>query len=222
MFPFFTIPNFEVKAYGTRHEAKLEAITYAPIVQKHELEQYLDFANSSRGWLVQSRQIFDKLQPGQNRSSEPPANPFPPTLLCVDHAKDKKYYSKVLLSPCLLEAEWHMPLLQVSPPPFMNQTFHNIDLLTDPVYKKIIKAADLVSDVVFSHIDLDPHIFDFVFGNEIHGANHTHPHTLASFAVREGLTDGKVVGYVFGIVAWDKYVEGKWIPMIRLKKSSRR
>jgi hypothetical protein len=29
----------------------------------------------------------------------------------------------------------------------------------------------------FSHIDLDPHKLDFIFGNEVHGENHTHPHT---------------------------------------------
>jgi hypothetical protein len=61
----------------------------------------------------------------------------------------------------------------------------------------------------FSHIDLDPHKLDFIFGNEVHGENHTHPHTLASFAVRDGLDGGKVLVYVFGIIAWDKYIEGK-------------
>jgi hypothetical protein len=134
----------------TRHEAKQEAITYAPNVQKNELEQYREFANTSRGWLFHSRKIFDKLEPGQNRSSEPPANPFPSMLLCVDHAEDKKHYSKVLLSQGLLDAEWYyLPLLSLFPLSFINQTFNNIDLLTNSVYRKITKAADVLSEVVF-------------------------------------------------------------------------
>jgi hypothetical protein len=60
----------------TRHEAKQEAITYAPNVQKNELEQYREFANTSRGWLFHSRKIFDKLEPGQNRSMNPQQTHF--------------------------------------------------------------------------------------------------------------------------------------------------
>jgi hypothetical protein len=68
-FPFFTVPNLEVDAYGTRHEAKFETVVFAPIIQHDQLEEYFAFANEERGWLEKSKVIYDKLEPGQNRSS---------------------------------------------------------------------------------------------------------------------------------------------------------
>jgi hypothetical protein len=207
-FPFFTIPYFEVKAFGTRHEAKFETVAFAPIVKHSELEQYLDFSNRTRDWLEESKMIFDKLLPGLNRTSEPPVNQYPPSLLCVDHKEDKKDYSKILLAPCFVQSDSYLPLLQISPPPFANQTFNNINFLSDPTYETIIEAASQVKNVVFSQIDLDPHVFDFVYGSEIHSSIHTHPHTLAALAVFDGLSGGNVVGYLFGVIGWDKYMKG--------------
>lgn len=208
-FPFFTIPYFEVKAFGTRHEAKFETVAFAPVVRDIELDQYLDFANRTRGWMEESKMIYDKLVPGSNRSSEPPAVQYPSSLLCVDHAEDKKEYSKVLLAPCFIHQDWYLPLLQISPPPFPNQTFNNMNFASDPTYRTIIEAASQVKNLVFSQVDLDPHVFDFVFGTEIHNSSHTHPHTLAALAVFDGLSGGNLVGYLFGVIGWDKYMKGE-------------
>jgi hypothetical protein len=96
----------------------------------------------------------------------------------------------------------------VSLPPYLNKTFYSVDFFTDPFYREKTTAAMEVFDVVFSRIDLDPRIFDLIFGDEIHSTVHEHPHTLAAAAVRDGLDSGKVVGYLFGVIAWDKYVQG--------------
>jgi hypothetical protein len=209
-FPFFSIPNFEVKAYGTRKDAKFETVAFAPIVQLHQLDQYLTFANASRNWLEESKLIYDKLEPGKDRSKEHPTPLFPDSLMCVDHREYEKDKSKVLLSPCSVQADEYLPLLHISPPPLMNETFNNIDFYTDPTYKTLTTAAKLVSDVVFSPIDLDPKIFDFVFGSEVHrSTTRTHPHTLAAAPVWSGLSGGQVIGYVFGVMDWANYMTGK-------------
>lgn len=210
-FPFFSVPNFEIKAYGTRQDAKFETVAFAPLVQDDELSQYLDFANNTRMWLDQSKQIHDKLEPGDKRSGEPLTPPFPDSLLCVDHQEDQKDHSKVLLSPCSIHEKEYLPLLHISPPPLQNETFHNIDFFTDPTYKTITSAAKQVSDVIFSQIDLDPKIFDFVFGSEVHrAATSSHPHTLAAVPVFSGLESGRVTGYIFGVMDWANYMTGKF------------
>jgi hypothetical protein len=91
----------------------------------------------------------------------------------------------------------------------LNKTFFNLDFFSDPFYQKITTAASEMSDLVFSHIDMDPHVFDLVFGDEIHSTVHNIPHTLASMVVYDGLNSGRVVGYVFGVVAWEKYMSDK-------------
>jgi hypothetical protein len=105
----------------------------------------------------------------------------------------------------------YLPLLHISPPPLVNETFNNIELLSDHVYRDVVPAARAVKNVVFSKIDLDPHVFDFVFGSEIHSNTHTHPHTLTAIPVYDDIvpTDN-VVGFAFGVIAWDKYMTGKF------------
>jgi hypothetical protein len=211
LFPYFSIPNYEAKAYELREQALFGTVAFAPIVRHDELDQYLDFANQTRDWLDQSKQIYDGVEPGFNRSSEPPTPPIPKSLLCVDHQEEKKDYSEVLKKPCSAQAEWYLPLHHISPPPLPNAKFQNLDFLSDPTYKRITEAANRASNVVFSHIDLDPHVFDFVFGTELHDEIHVHPHTLAAIPVysdvRIGAEDG-IIGYIFGVLAWDKYMEG--------------
>lgn len=209
-FPNFKIPNYEVKAFGMRNEALFETVAFAPIVKHEELEQYLVFANDTRGWVEESKKIYDELEPGKNRSSEPITPPFPKTLMCVDHREYQKDYSKVLVGPCAIQKEEYLPLLQISPPPYINETFNNIDFFSDFLYQEIVMAASQVKDLVFSVIDVDPHVFDFVFGLEVHPSLvHTHPHTLTAIPVFDDIipTD-TIVGYVFGVLAWDKYMTG--------------
>jgi hypothetical protein len=185
-------------------------VTFAPIVKHDQLEQYFEFSNNARGWLEESKKIYDKLQPGENRSSEPPTPPLLSSLLCVDHAEGKeKYYSKVLAAPCSVRSETYLPLLHISPPPFLNKMFFILDFFTDLFYQRITTAASEVSNLVFSHIDMDPRVFDLVFGNEIHSTVHNRPHTLAAVALYDGLNGGRVVGYAFGVVAWERYMSGK-------------
>jgi hypothetical protein len=210
VFPYFSIPHFEVKAFGIRNEALFESVAFAPVVRDSELQNYLKFANNTRNWLVESKIIYDELEPGKNRSSEPPPPHFPATLTCVNHYEYQKHYTKVLAGPCSIHSDTYLPLLHISPPPFPNQTFNNINFLVDPIYKNITEAAKQVKNVVFSRIDLDPHVFDFVFGSEIHSNKHTHPHTLAAIPVYDDIIPTeKVVGFAFGVIAWDKYMTGK-------------
>jgi hypothetical protein len=211
LFPFHSVPNYEAKAFELREQALFGTVAFAPIVQHDELDQYLDYANQTRDWLDKSKQIYDWVQPGFNRSGEPPTPPIPQSLLCVDHREEKKDYSEVLKEPCSGQAEWFLPLRHISPPPLPNATFHNIDFLSDPTYEELTKAANEVSNVVFSYIALDPHVFDFVFGTELHDEVHIHPHTLAAIPVYSDVTIGtedEIVGYIFGVLAWDKYMQG--------------
>jgi hypothetical protein len=153
--------------------------------------------------------MYDKLEPGKNRSMEPLTPIISPWMNCVARSENKEHYSQVLTSPCFIHSESYLPLLQISPPPFPNQTYQNIDYFTDPTFKTVSAAAREVSNVVFSYIDVDPRAFDLVFGDEIHDINHTHPHTLTAMPVFDDVGVGNVVGYVFGVVAWDKYMTGK-------------
>lgn len=208
-FPFFEVPSYEVLGHGIRNQALFETVAFAPLVKHQDREQYLQFANQTRGWLDESKKIYDKLKAGANRSSEPPTPPYPQTFMCVSHEEEKEDYSKVVLTPCLNDEDLYLPLLQISPPPFPNQTYHNIDYFTNPTYKSLAAAADQVANVVFSQIDADPSAFDFVFGSEIHSLVHTHPHTLTALPVFNDIGLRDVVGYIFGVVAWDKYMTGK-------------
>ena len=65
-FPHFSVPAFESHAFESRQLAGFETITYAPIGIR--IDQWLDFANKSRGWLDESKDIFDKPRPLPSQS----------------------------------------------------------------------------------------------------------------------------------------------------------
>ena len=130
-FPHFSIPAFEAYAYDARTLAGFEVITYAPVAVKRR--EWTEFAQSSRGWLDESKRIFDILEPGQNRSAEPPVAELPMFVF--------NYGENGTLSP-LIENTLFVPSLHISPPPFQeSKIYQNINMFSQPDYREVSFAA---------------------------------------------------------------------------------
>lgn len=130
-FPYFAVPSWEAAAYESRIQAGFETVTYAPVNQK--LDRWLDFSQVSRGWLDESKQIYDDLVPGKNRSSEPPVGPLPNIVWDVDDDGtliERKRNGLMVTS------------LHVSPPPLPSvEVYQNINFFSNPEYRAVSHAC---------------------------------------------------------------------------------
>ena len=176
-FPHFSVPAFESHAFESRQLAGFETITYAPIGIR--IDQWLDFANKSRGWLDESKDIFDELQPGQNRSLEPPTPPLEDVLW--------QYDENLNLVPRTRNG-LIVPSLHTSPPPVLTtQHYQNVDMFSDEACRLASLAAVQLKNSVFSKFDLRyVNVTAGIIGAEnhelLHGsktAQYALPHSLA-------------------------------------------
>jgi hypothetical protein len=200
-FPFFSIPYFEVKAHAARAQASFDVVTYAPVVFGTQMDQYLTFANATRGWYDQSRVMYDELEPGMNRSAEPLASALPTELWTEDGNGTRLIDEGVV--PIAI------PSLHISPPPpLTDKVRQNIDLWRDVRYKTVTLASLTLKDAVFSEFG------DFYSYEELtNDEDRRHPHSIAAqpiFKNRLRIETNKkglqVVAYLYSIINWRKYL----------------
>jgi hypothetical protein len=213
-FPYFSVPSFEAKANAARHHAGFEAVIYAPIVTNEA--EWMEFAQTSRHWLDDSKIWFDILEPGQNRSLEPAAPLLPETIWA--------YNDDGTLSP-RKDRGIFVPSLHTSPPPMNNgQVYQNVDLFSRDEFRSVTVASVKLSDSVFSRFDVAfAKESDRILGVErhqlLHDAFHDattssndmlDPHSIAVQPVYlfngvEGFKN-KIVGYLVSIISWDYFL----------------
>ena len=137
-FPYFAIPSFEAKAHEARIQAGFEVVVYGPVAPK--IEPWLEFAQASRGWLDESKVMYDALEPGQNRSDEP-ATPMLPDAV-YDYVPSPTNASADLKKRT--QKGFFLPSLHVSPPPVLPAgvyPYQNVNMFSNPVYKDISLAS---------------------------------------------------------------------------------
>jgi hypothetical protein len=210
VFPYFAVRSFEAKAYEARIQAGFEMITYAPIVSKES--SWIDFVKENYDWIDESKRTFDILEPGQNRANEPKALEPPETIwtMTENGALIKRKARGIFL-----------PSFQISPPPINNgNIFANVDLFSDPNYKSVSLAAVKLNDSVFSRFDeyyskYSDQTIGEAHHQSLHDTFHTdsrvsrmvHPHSIAAQPVYDSMSrNTKVIGYLFGVIAWDTFL----------------
>jgi hypothetical protein len=130
-FPYFAVPAWEAAAYESRIQAGFETVTYAPVTQKREL--WLNFTQASRGWLDESKRIYDDLEPGKNRAAEPPTGPLPNAVYDFDDDGELTERERDGLM---------VPSLHVSPPPLQSvDIYQNINMFSNPQYRGVSQAS---------------------------------------------------------------------------------
>jgi len=133
-FPYFVVPGFEAYAYEARTQAGLEMIQYAPIA--NNVQQWINFSQTTRTWIDESKQIYDDLNRGENRAAEPSAalKPLPPYVY--------QYTSDGSFATIDHGFRLFVPSLQTSPPPLENAThYENVDLFSNRLFKDLCLAS---------------------------------------------------------------------------------
>ncbi|MDG6999173.1 MAG: hypothetical protein JRN15_08675 [Nitrososphaerota archaeon] len=133
-FPYFVVPGFEAYAHEARTQAGFEMIQYAPIA--NNVQQWINFSQATRTWIDESRQIYDDLNPGENRAAEPSAalKPLPPYVY--------EYTSDGSFTTIDHGFRLFVPSLQTSPPPLENAThYENVDLFSNRMFKDVCLAS---------------------------------------------------------------------------------
>jgi hypothetical protein len=163
----------------------------------------------SRDWIQESKYIFDQLQPGYYRSSEPLPKPLDETIWSfnedgtISERKGRGIFA---------------PSFMISPPPAIsNSTLENIDLLSNEACKSISLAAVILKDSVFAGFNRDfarwtDNVLGEMYHQSVHDSIHPtsranrllHPHSLTAQPVYDQLSrETKVVGYIFAVFALD-------------------
>lgn len=167
-FPYFSVPAWEAAAYESRQLAGFETVTYAPVAQK--IDRWLNFTQQSRGWLDESKRIYDDLEPGLERSSEPPTGPLPNVVW--------NFNSEIGILVPMERNGLMVPSLHTSPPPLLSTTvYQNVDMFSNPEYRAVSLAAvelkgefihccfddTFVSTPHLTLLSYSPHCVDSVF-----------------------------------------------------------
>ena len=130
-FPHFAVPAFESLAYEARLQGGFEVIMYAPVA--NQLSAWLDFTQETRQWLDESKEMYDNLEPGEDRSAEPPVGPLPDMVFDYDENGQ--------LVPRTRDG-FFTPILHVSPPPVPEmEIYQNINLFSKQEYRDVGDAT---------------------------------------------------------------------------------
>lgn len=181
-------------------------MTYAPLA--NSVNDWLDFAQKSRHWLDDSKVIFDKLEPGMNRSSEPATPELAMTVWGINED-----YMHVPWNETGLFA----PILHTSPPPKADgHSYQNINLFSDPNFADVSLAAINLHDSVFSKFEASTEgsaIMELAYigqGKSIGDfGDLLHPHSVIAQPVYpdfDELAEKDVVGFVYSVIDWDSYL----------------
>jgi hypothetical protein len=178
--------------------------------------EWINFTQYTRGWLDQSKNLYDVLEPGHNRSMEPVAPELPDIIWSIDQqAHDGSLVERT-------EDGNFAPILHTSPPPLNNgRVYQNIDIFSNPESKSVSLAAVKLRDAVFSRFNpFYAGVGDTIIGalghQKDHDADHPtfpsdrmlNPHSTAAQPVYNSLksSSNEIVGYVFATISWDHFL----------------
>ena len=207
-FPYVTVPAFEARAYEARIKGGFEMITYAPVATN--LQEWINFSTSHIDWYQESKEMFDQLEPGLNRTEETPLQSIPPVVYRLNNDGLGKAWEDNRL---------FCPSVHTSPPPLASaKAIMNVDFFSHPEILAVSLAAEKLKDAVFSSFNYKIGFLQDLMGTAVdHGRTHAenegtadvpHPQSISAQAVFQGLSDDQLfaVGYIFTIISWDKYL----------------
>jgi hypothetical protein len=84
-----TIYRTVCNAHTAQIESGVEEWIYEPIVQNSDFTRRIKLTKKTKGWLDESKIVFDQLEPGLNRSMEPKRTYVPPLIFRFDTKGNK-------------------------------------------------------------------------------------------------------------------------------------
>jgi hypothetical protein len=174
-------------------------MSYAPIVS--DQEKWINFTLTTHGWLDESKRLYDFLEPGKNRSLEPPAPQLPPIVFTLTNGTAAPREPGGIFVPRFL----------VSPPPILTaKPYANLDLYVIADLKSVSDAAVQLKDAVFSRYNVvyTRGVQNIIGDEETKNGHQNHPHSVSAQPVYDTLDPStkKVVAYVFSTFAWNYYL----------------
>jgi len=199
-FPNVTVPAFEVKAFEARTKAGFEMVSYAPVARN--LDEWIAFSTENTGWFQESKEIFDQLEPGQNRSLEAPVTSMPSAVyrLGEDGIGDPWANNRLFC-----------PSMHTSPPPSESASIiMNVDFFSSPEFLAVSLASEQLKDAVFSSFKSKTSVSAALLEGKLTGdlVDSAKPRSISAQPVYRGLSaDEKfAVGYVFTFISWEEYL----------------
>lgn len=152
-FPYVAVPSFEVQAHTTRYDSGggIDVLFYAPIVSN--FTKWVQFTNETKHWLEESKYLYDKMEPGNNRSNETPRMYLPPVVYKFDNVTGQHIVPWFGTPSDQVDdnTDTFCPRLYTSPPPYMGDGIvQNEDLFSNRKYKSMSDASiQLQGKVIF-------------------------------------------------------------------------
>jgi len=204
-FPFVTVDKFEIHGEHARDRTKVEAITYAPLVNKTLKDEWESWSILNQNWIEESRASFIS----HNEDDTDP--------VYLDGDISPYIYSRrdgIFAEPS--GSDPLLPIWYLSPPPF-NAAIVNYDISSQPEYRAVLHQATQSHRGAFSPVtnvepftslqisDSDHLNYHEKLTNIEEGVGYGQPHSLFAQPVFETTQKKKVVGVLMAAIAWDAY-----------------
>jgi hypothetical protein len=218
-FPFVRIPMFEVHGSQARKFSGVEVVAWSPIVTEAQRPFWAEFVQQQDEWYEESKILLSYTSQEEenndddhdhNGNSNAVDDAIRPYIWCGNRTGDG------LTIPLPPGADF-APIWQTSPPPY-SQRVLNYDLLSEPVFRKLLPALDTIRHGLATAADLSLHnAFDHQSHSrrrqlhsysEKNDAQLVHPHSSFLQPVFDGLDvwNSKLVGVVASTVSWDIFL----------------
>mmetsp|Transcript_10346 Transcript_10346/g.22776 ORF Transcript_10346/g.22776 Transcript_10346/m.22776 type:complete len:1195 (-) Transcript_10346:89-3673(-) len=212
-FPFVTFPIFETLCLNARVQGGFKTITYQPLVNLTNLQQWNNYSHHNQNWMVQSRESAIASSKGAIIPSRYIEQPIPASVYFG-------FDEGATLAP-EYGGDTFMPIWMTSPPPYI-PVLINFDLYAllkitidasisarEPVMAEV-QDASAMAGTLLSAEDNDRYHTDVLANNGSQFNPFDHPHTQIFAPVFEDPNDDNsaVVGVIDFVVTWDKYMAG--------------
>lgn len=212
-FPFVAVDKFEVHGEHARARSRLEAITYAPLVNAVQVLQWQNFSVQHQDWIETSRDTFLDHVGGSKQPVYLPGKVSP----FIYQLAQGRFPRQV--QPDNDQAITYAPIWYLSPPPF-NPAIVNFDLFSHQEYQTLMQYVITNKKSAFSPVidverslslqvsDADHLNYHQQFINVDVGTGYDRPHTTHLQPVFSSRKSNTVSGVMLGVVAWDVYLAG--------------
>lgn len=205
-FPFVAVEKFETHGHHARDRSKMEAITYAPLVNKSLKEAWENWSFQNQNWIETSRTTFADYS--RNEEDDPVYLP--------GDVSPYIYSRRGGIFPEPAASDPYAPIWYLSPPPF-NAAIVNFDIFSQLEYRNILHQVMGTKHATFSPVvnvepftslqisDADHLRFHEKFTTIDEGVGYGQPHSLYAQPVFESSRSDNVAGFLIGAIAWDVY-----------------
>jgi hypothetical protein len=214
VFPFVTVPKFEILGESTRRQSGMEMVAFSPIVSEDNVPVWLNYSIANQGWMDESREVVVSSGEGSLQVSDYLPGGIMPFIFEFDKSSQ--------LIPSKGPAPY-FPLWQMSPPPFF-PGFVNYNMKqSDAFLHTLYDAVEVVHEAAFTAVEDISQLAGTAVKFEDHEAYHAslvnwvkngsrstygHPHSVIMQPVFKTLNDdsSEIVGLITGVVPWDRYL----------------